>query len=378
MISEVKSFFKAINFKRVIGDEAISNYVYKNVECFTARQLFAYMNEMAEESQKNLEVLRKKFYDLKNSGLNTSLIITSAFYYDYFEKLLEYLYQNIDEIDGRVLVVGCDCGIEACFLKVVKPELDVVGIDINSNAIAISNELAKKLNLDVQFENKPLSHIVDKYDAVISFRTAHENVDLSKEGYYHFARFDEKQSYYCEQFDAYANEIVSVLDEYGILISMERFYGISLLSWMTAFEEKGVQTLSIDKISDTKETYDIILAQKYNHGINAFEEWKSFELKDFNPSASEYKGLEAEYFLSCAAGDLIDGYYLIKDCSKLVSMAIYKHKNDETAILYSLINNETHYVGVYDVSMLEQLLQHIDVEIHKLKNESNAVIEKIK
>ena len=322
MNAVVRSFFKLINFKKLRSETEESKYVYNNINPIIANKLRSYMDQMYDGHDE----VREEFYKLKNSSLNVSLAITCVIYYNYFEKVLEYLYENIDELDGNILVVGCDCGIEACFLKKINPSLSITGIDINSDAINNAVELAKKLDLDVKFEAKALADVVGEYDAVISIRTAHENVNLDNENQYLFKELTTKKEYYKQCFAEYAKQLTSVLVDYGVILSLERFYEITNLAWMENIEDNGVGILALDNISDGKESYLIVLGQKCEQDSSAIEIWQGYYLKNFNKTASSYEGIEAEFFLSQAAGNFIKGYYILDKGKFIYTILVCQHK----------------------------------------------------
>ena len=72
--------------------------------------------------------------------------------------------------DGfRVADVGTGSGAVALALKDERPDLDVVGIDLNKGAVAVARDNASRLGLDAQFlEGDLLSGLDVRFDAVLA------------------------------------------------------------------------------------------------------------------------------------------------------------------------------------------------------------------
>ena len=69
----------------------------------------------------------------------------------------------------RVADVGTGSGAVALALKDERPDLDVVGIDLNKDAVAVARDNASRLGLDAQFlEGDLLSGLDVRFDAVLA------------------------------------------------------------------------------------------------------------------------------------------------------------------------------------------------------------------
>ena len=69
----------------------------------------------------------------------------------------------------RVADVGTGSGAVALALKDERPDLDVVGIDLNKGAVAVARDNASRLGLDAQFlEGDLLSGLDVRFDAVLA------------------------------------------------------------------------------------------------------------------------------------------------------------------------------------------------------------------
>lgn len=81
--------------------------------------------------------------------------------------LLEALLQ--EELSGRVLDMGCGYGLIALILKHQRPELDVSGVDVNARAIALAQENAQRMGLQLSFSCFDLKEdLHQSYDVMIT------------------------------------------------------------------------------------------------------------------------------------------------------------------------------------------------------------------
>ncbi len=81
--------------------------------------------------------------------------------------LLEALLQ--EELSGRVLDMGCGYGLIALILKHQRPDLDVTGVDVNARAIALAQENAQRMGLQLPFSCFDLKEdLHQSYDVMIT------------------------------------------------------------------------------------------------------------------------------------------------------------------------------------------------------------------
>lgn len=117
--------------------------------------------------------LTRKKFELKNSSLGFSDLISSQFDSDRILKAIEHIVK-IDWIKPRetILDIGCDAGIMTCALATLFPESSFVGIDNNPKAIQLSIKRAKQLGLNnVIFENRDIGKsktTTPKFDKAIA------------------------------------------------------------------------------------------------------------------------------------------------------------------------------------------------------------------
>jgi 2-polyprenyl-3-methyl-5-hydroxy-6-metoxy-1,4-benzoquinol methylase len=95
-----------------------------------------------------------------------SLYEDKFMYLDLYNETYEFICNSIDKKNAKVLDVGCGPGNITKYLLSVRPEFDILGIDIAPNMI----ELAKKNNPTATFSLLDIRNIDDiktKFDAVV-------------------------------------------------------------------------------------------------------------------------------------------------------------------------------------------------------------------
>jgi 2-polyprenyl-3-methyl-5-hydroxy-6-metoxy-1,4-benzoquinol methylase len=93
-----------------------------------------------------------------------------------FPRLLSYVPQR-----GRVLDVGCGVGSVDVAIALRRPELSVLGIDLNDDGIALANRYNRMPN--VEYRRERLDDVDDTFDAVLFLDVFHhvhpsEHVDM--------------------------------------------------------------------------------------------------------------------------------------------------------------------------------------------------------
>lgn len=91
-------------------------------------------------------------YSAKNQDLDMSLLISSSQFYSNHAALLTWLLkQDFGDAD-KVVDLGCENGVLTCAMALLWPEKNVVGIDINSDAIEMARRLAHRHSIsNVEF-----------------------------------------------------------------------------------------------------------------------------------------------------------------------------------------------------------------------------------
>jgi 2-polyprenyl-3-methyl-5-hydroxy-6-metoxy-1,4-benzoquinol methylase len=124
----------------------------------------------------NLDTL----YDIKNQNLRLSLDIDN-FSADLYRQYFDWFMTNQkDKSPKKILDIGCENGIVSCFYAIRFPEAEVIGIDIQQNAISCAKELASQLEIsNISFITTDLRDIksfssIHSFDLITSLRSFHE------------------------------------------------------------------------------------------------------------------------------------------------------------------------------------------------------------
>ena len=81
---------------------------------------------------------------------------------------LKYCLQDLNDVKGKVLEVGCGAGGMAKAIKEYRPDLDVYGFDISHAAIKAANQTPRGVTFEVADVNSPM-HEDRTFDAVLMF-----------------------------------------------------------------------------------------------------------------------------------------------------------------------------------------------------------------
>lgn len=122
-----------------------------------------------------------EIYLLKNQNLRLSLDF-SRYSADLYRRFFDWLVAELcNQKVGRILDIGCDNGIVTCFMALLFPESEVVGVDIESSAITCATELASTLGLtNVSFIQSDIRDMEQtflrnkSFDLILSVRSFHE------------------------------------------------------------------------------------------------------------------------------------------------------------------------------------------------------------
>lgn len=103
-------------------------------------------------------------------GVQLSLVTDSGvFSKGHVDEGTKLLIQSAHEkgLAGKVLDLGCGYGVIGLTLKKLNQDLRVSGIDINSYAVELANENARKNKLDVQFTQGDGINTQETYDHIL-------------------------------------------------------------------------------------------------------------------------------------------------------------------------------------------------------------------
>ncbi len=146
-------------------------------------ELLNHLNDYVEEEK--VEIFKKEMEALRSGKPIQYVLGNVNFYGNKFiinenvliprfetEELVENTIRYIKEIfngKARVLDIGCGSGVIGLTIKSKLPDCEVDLIDISVDALNVTKENAKNLNLDVNiYESDLFSNVKDKYDVIIS------------------------------------------------------------------------------------------------------------------------------------------------------------------------------------------------------------------
>lgn len=117
------------------------------------------------------------------------------------ENTLEFIKKYFDN-DVKVIDLGCGSGAIGLTIKSKLPSSDVTLLDISSDALDVSKENAKNLDLDVHFMQSDMwDKVIDKYDVIISnppyIREDEQIEDIVRDNEPHLALYGGKDGLDC-------------------------------------------------------------------------------------------------------------------------------------------------------------------------------------
>ncbi len=350
------------------------------------------------ENQNESERSEIKFYDFKNETLNTSLVVSGA----YYQNLCNWIskYRKLFKDDKKILDVGCDCGIVTCFLARCCPDAEVTGIDRSANAVARARELAEKLGVsNVRFEQASLKNVKETYDAVFCTRVTQENfrepINNIFDTFYHLSE------QYRKVLRGYLTDLTKPVAEDGKLILGDMIgfdpmcYGeiralIDLqctplvgqtISYRQFGENHGLSILICGKTDgvpvedkvyedEKQQVKNAPLLQPYLKTKEDFYA-RSFFISMFHGkdmSKAEYYDWEANVMFEETAKDLIEGYRIYDDTRPYPFLiSLWTNVKDPTAITFFGPSGDAmrQHWGNLDISKKDETLEFMRSSIHR-------------
>jgi len=236
----------------------VINYLNKlELKAFKSnRQYWAHMDKRHEKDILNKldKAMNDRFngkgsdqslYEIKNSSLKLSLDV-SNFSADMYKSLFDWFAKRKGSAPKKILDLGCDNGIVTCFLGVLYPEAEVVGIDILPDAIKCANELSSKLDLtNVSFLEMDINNISNhfdenSFDLIVSLRSLHEVLAIQNLPRYWSTAELLAMDFTSEKSNVLMSLNQILLDETGEFITCERLaYMGALAQWSKMLTSNG-------------------------------------------------------------------------------------------------------------------------------------------
>lgn len=251
------------------------------------------VNQLSEKMKVNdtdLDSL-SAFYELKNSSLSLSIDV-SKISADLYKKYFDWFTTQKGQAPKRILEVGCDNGIVACFLATLYPDSEVIGIDHRLNTIERAKELAEKLNLSnvsfIQMEIGEVATRFDKqsFDLIVSLSVFHELLNLQTPRYWSIGELLEMNETIDDTSSFISLKTLLKNNPSSKWISCERLPFMGAISvWAKAITASGfhilwdeMQYLHFQELGE-QQKMPIFIASTQNN-IDLLEKVYAFESKD--------------------------------------------------------------------------------------------------
>ena len=392
-MSKAHRYLEQFGFKRAGYGVDVSDVLVKKLGSDLGMRIAKEIDARAEGKPR---LSHQEFYSLKNTTLESSLVVTGLFEEEHLQDSLEYLEEHQDLFRGRILDIGCDQGITACFIAMVHPDLEVLGIDLCPEAISAAQELAARLKLsNVSFRRVALKDMDEKFDTVIAMRTLSENFN-TKADYDVSQSLVKKGRLYRDLMGEYAKQVAAVVNSDGYFITIDRndWPGMSL-GWMMALQECniGVQAATCNRFTQDEVGHEVkAIAFAAQKGVARDEDAlygeynKSFS-STIDPFAPQYEGEEAALiFQNSVRGTILCFNIYAKASGKCWAQVGAFLDDDPTSIMmymsrYDEFGQPYIILGNYDISRREEILEEIYntravyLRGHKFRSVENKIPE---
>ncbi len=321
------------------------------------------------------------FYDFKNQNLKTSLTISSLFDADIYRKACNWIYENKSYFGDSILDIGCDNGIMTCFLARLFPDAQIIAIDRSANAIKVASEFAKKMDVkNISFICSDIKNLKlnQKFETVFSMRTMNEN-DSKYTEYPYFQDIEVQGEYFAESLSLYSENISRFVSDNGKFICIARGeVDPKLLGWYLNFTNHGMNViedayveLEANEVGEVSKLQANIFVRSQNKDTEyIYNYWCKQLFKDEDFTGSSYTGWQAEVMLSNTKSDLIYGCDIFNTTGNKVAIAgLWKCDGVDDMIIFYSANFEERTFRIYDMSMKEELKDHLQNYKDNLENE---------
>ena len=370
-MSRAKDYLNRFGFKKAGNGIAVADVLVKKLGNELGMRISKVIDARADGKSR---ISDREFYALKNTTLESSLAVTGLFEGEHLQDSLEYLEEHPDLLRGRVLDIGCDQGITACFIATIRPDLEVLGIDLCPESISVAQELADKLNLsNVSFRCIALKDMDEKFDTVIAMRTLSENFNTKAECDISLTLV-KKGRLYRDLMREYAKQVDAVVNTDGYFITIDRndWPGMSL-GWMMALQECGigVQGTTCSRFTQDEVGHEVqAIAFASQKGVERDEdalygEYNRTFAPTIDPFAAQYSDEEALLiFQNSIRGTILCFNIYSKANGKCMAQIGAFLDDDPTSIMvfmsrYNDSGLPTTILGNYDASARDQVLEQV-------------------
>lgn len=311
----VVDFLKELGFRPSKSAEEFQKQLRAKLGEARAKETFEWIVRRGQGELKDAE-----FYPYKNGSFDVSMALSGLYDSPFVRQICESLAANQAVFGKRILEVGCDNGVIACFIARLCLDSQVVGIDLYEESIAVARQLAQNLGIqNVEFKVCDVTKGMDEsFDTVVSNRMLHEvaPVDFSSGDFRLLLK--EQGAIYEKARASYADVLAGLLKDGGSLISCERIGSFGdVLGWLWALNGAGLAPVGAKReaVALLKALVTTVVAKKsdaqdsevvYRSLCNMLMRTKGFVESG---AANEFAALKVQEI----GGSLIEGYNIYKN-----------------------------------------------------------------
>lgn len=357
----VTDYFNQIGIK---CERSLNNIIY-NFEKIAGKELAQKIKAIINQRGKNHGDSFDDVYAIKNVSYKAALTFTGNFDGDILFSVCKWIYQNKKYFGKTICEIGCDIGIISCFLAKLFPDSHITSIDKNESSIVIAKELACKLGItNVSFIVSNSRDITEKFDTVFSCRTMHENYKTVEDPY---SMFKDYANNFRNALSQYAKNISQLVSNDGCFVSIERCEkNPLLLGWILSlcdeslFFETGSYNLMKCRELGEESNFSAFVAKREPTKTeeNIYNSYCSLFKSDMNANSATFKGWLASLLLQNSASELIYGYDVYANNTKVMRVSLYKNVNDTDSLLYFVYNGQYELADYY-YDALDELLNQM-------------------
>lgn len=281
---------------------------------------------LAEELEPLISRKKKgNLYEVKNRTLPFSLAVES-WTMDFHKSLLNCINRQTRLKPKRMLEIGCDNGLLACWYATRYPDAEIIGIDQSESGIRCAKQLATQLGLsNVSFYQIGFMELLDhfskhSFDVIISVRSFHEIMGpIFIQNYWSLPEHLKEKPTFGDSW--YLQIIEFFLTPIGTYLSCERLESpADVGKWANLLKEANLHVQWSDsEIIDyydfrTKKQSPIIVATKKETGLSTLEGMEHLFTKNqplIIEAGQSYTTVNAEFaFLRLGEKTFQSGKYL--------------------------------------------------------------------
>lgn len=234
----VVGFLKELGFRPSKSAEEFQKQLRAKLGETRAKEAFEWIVRRGRGELKDAE-----FYRYKNGAYDLSMALSSLYDSPFVRQICESLVVNAEIFGKRILEVGCDNGVIACFIARLCPDSEVVAVDLYEESIAVSRQLAQSLGIqNVDFRVCDVTQGLDEaFDTVVSSRMLHEVASIAFDYGDFRLLLKEQAGIYADARGAYAGVLAGLVKDGGSVISCERIGSFGdVLGWLWALNGAGL------------------------------------------------------------------------------------------------------------------------------------------